>query len=374
MIALKYIRAYLTLSVLLNTAVAMEGPSICPSVVVMNGHSRQDLKIEKPSADTWSFEYRRDLQTNPTDWLDRDAPQTDMRWKNWAQPGRKWMNGMYGTHLTFQVEFPYPVASIEAESVVANHIDATVRRACLEYWFDNHQYYPIAEIGYAGEEKKIAGKADIKKPNINRLWIRLRQKSGDANVFRGLVIFKKFSFTVTGPKRELTKEAVQATRAQIENEYQQKLIKEEKDRFAGLLAHLKPLGDRSAVRHIGVVSSMVNVFPGEPPKPDQMTAELALTAARREHESAQIVISAGPEPLHLQRLPGTPSPAAGLTPEVNPLPPRGRASCGVSCSRCTARNARGSPPRRPRREVRGCTPPVGGTQPAVREAPRRWGP
>ena len=302
MIIFKHLRAYLTLSVLFSTAVAMEGPSICPSVVAMNGHSRQDLKIETPSHDTWRFEYRRDLQTDPTEWLNRDAPQTDMRWKNWAQPGRKWMNGMYGTHLTFQIEFPYPVASIVAESVVANHADATVRRACLEYSFDNRQYHPIAEVGYAGGEKKIAGKVDIKKPNINRLWLRLRQKAGDANVFRGLVIFKKFSFTVTGPIRELTTEDVQAARAQIENEYQQKLLQKEKDRFAGLLAHLEPLGDRSAVRHIGVVSSMINVFPGEPPKPDQVDAGLSLTAARREHESAQIVISAGPEPLAVDRV------------------------------------------------------------------------
>lgn len=47
---------------------------------------------------------------------------------------------------------------------------------------------------------------------------------------------------------------------------------------------------------------MVNVFPGEPPRADQVAAELSLTAARREHESAQIVVSAGPEPLSVERV------------------------------------------------------------------------
>ncbi len=76
----------------------------------------------------------------------------------------------------------------------------------------------------------------------------------------------------------------------------------EKAKFAKLLAHLEPLGDRSAVRQVGIVSSMVNVFPGEPPKAEQMQAEVVLTAARREHESAQIVLSAGPEPLSVERV------------------------------------------------------------------------
>ena len=76
----------------------------------------------------------------------------------------------------------------------------------------------------------------------------------------------------------------------------------EKAKFAKLLTHLEPLSDRSAARQVGVVSSMVNVFPGEPPKAEQMQAELVLTAARREHESAQIVLSAGPEPLPVGRV------------------------------------------------------------------------
>ena len=41
-------------------------------------------------------------------------------------------------------------------------------------------------------------------------------------------------------------------------------------RYAALLAHLDPLGDPAATRYVGVVSSMVNVFPGEPPPPEQV--------------------------------------------------------------------------------------------------------
>lgn len=210
------------------------------------------------------------------------------------------MNGMHGSHLTFQVEFPYPVALIEAEAAVTNHADATIREAFLEYSLDNREYHVIAKTSYG--EKTFSGKSDVTKRDINRLWIRLRQGATDSNVFAGLVVFKKFSFNVTGPTRELTTKDVQAARAQIESEYQQRLIQREEARHAGLLAHLEPLGDRSAVRQIGVVSSMVNVFPGEPPKPDQMDTGLSLTAARREHESAQIVVSAGPEPLAVDRV------------------------------------------------------------------------
>lgn len=72
--------------------------------------------------------------------------------------------------------------------------------------------------------------------------------------------------------------------------------------YAQLLAHLGPLGDRSAVRQVGVVSSLANVFPGEPPKAGEMQAELVLSAARREYESAQIVLSAGPEALPVDRV------------------------------------------------------------------------
>lgn len=76
--------------------------------------------------------------------------------------------------------------------------------------------------------------------------------------------------------------------------------------YAGLLAHLAPLGDPAATRYIGVVSSMVNVFPGEPPEPDQIQPGISLLAARRESESAQVVVSAGPEPLAVERVVVTP--------------------------------------------------------------------
>lgn len=87
---------------------------------------------------------------------------------------------------------------------------------------------------------------------------------------------------------------------QAEGAPQPQLLKEQKEKLAKLLAELEPLGDKSAPRHIGVVSSLVNVFPGEPPKPEQMRGELSLAAGRREHESAQIVISAGPEPVSVE--------------------------------------------------------------------------
>jgi hypothetical protein len=273
-----------------------------PSVVVMNGQPRSDLKIKKYVKGVWSFTYERDLQQDPSEWLKLDTPQTDMRWKNWPTPETKWMNGLYGHFLTFQVEFPVPVNSIQAQALVANHTDGVTRQAFLEYSLDGIDFNSIAETSYGGEVKEFSGTLDIIEANINRIWIRLRQGGTDANTFAGSVVFKKLSFTIGGRMQKMDAADVTATRKRIEEKRTQQLIKANKEKFAKLESLLKPLGNKNAQRRIGVVSSMADVFPGEPPAADQMKPTMYLTAARRESESAQIVVSAGPEPLYVDRV------------------------------------------------------------------------
>lgn len=269
---------------------------------MLNGHPRSDLEITKNAPGNWSFSYERDLQQDPSEWLKQDSPQTDMRWKSWQTPETKWMNGVYGRFLTFLIEFPYPVSSIQALSVVANHTDGVIRQAYLEYSLDNNDFHTIAETNYGGEVKEFSGISAINEPDINRIWIRLRQGGTDSNTFAGSVVFKKLAFAVTGRVRKLSASNVATARKQIEAKYTQRLIQEEKDKFTKLQSHLDALGDSSARRMIGVVSSMLDVFPWEPPTADQMKPELILTAARRESESAQIVISAGSDPLSVERV------------------------------------------------------------------------
>ena len=74
------------------------------------------------------------------------------------------------------------------------------------------------------------------------------------------------------------------------------------DPDVGLQALLDPLGDKSAQRAIGAISTLVNVFPGRPPTPNELADVVSISAARNEHESAQIVVSAGPEALRVEKV------------------------------------------------------------------------
>lgn|GEM_PF-3431631 len=273
-----------------------------PNVVVLNGQPRGDLKITKYVKGVWSFTYERDLQPDPSEWLKLDSPQTDMRWKNWTTPETKWMNGLYGHFLTFQVEFPVPVNSVQALALVANHTDGVTRQAYLEYSLDGIDFSSIAQTSYGGEVKEFSGTSNITDPNINRIWIRLRQGGTDANTFAGSVVFKKLSFTIGGRMQKMDASDVATTRKRIEEKHTQRLIQADKAKFAKLESLLQPLGNKNAQHRIGVVSSMVDIFPGEPPAADQMKSTISLTAARRESESAQIAISAGPEPFSVERV------------------------------------------------------------------------
>ena len=137
-----------------------------------------------------------------------------MRWKGWEAYADKWRNGLFGRHLTFQLEFPYRVRSVTAAAVVGNYADTAARTAFLEYSFDNVAWRPIAKGEYGPGTKEFSGTAAIDNAQVNRLWIRLRQGAEDANaVAGGSVVFQKFSFSVNGPAAEPDSDAHRPGRA-----------------------------------------------------------------------------------------------------------------------------------------------------------------
>ncbi len=171
-----------------------------PAPVVVNGRERPDLPLATDAQGGRSFRYERDLRSDPAEWLKKDAPQTDMRWKGWEAFADKWRNGLFGRHLTFQLEVPYRVQSVNAAAVVGNYADTAARTAFLEYSFDNVAWRPIAKAEYGPGTKEFSSTAAIDDAQVNGLWIRLRQGAGDANaVAGGSVVCQKFSFSVNGP-------------------------------------------------------------------------------------------------------------------------------------------------------------------------------
>lgn len=56
-----------------------------PAPVVVNGRERPDLPHAIDAQGGWSFRYERDLSSDPAEWLKKDAPRTDMRWKGWEE-------------------------------------------------------------------------------------------------------------------------------------------------------------------------------------------------------------------------------------------------------------------------------------------------
>ena len=100
--------AAVILSVQIVGRAAAEDPASVGGAVVMNGRERPDLELVTDAQGGWSFRYERDLREDPAAWIEKDAPRTDMRWKGWDAHADKWRNGLYGRHLTFEVEFPYP--------------------------------------------------------------------------------------------------------------------------------------------------------------------------------------------------------------------------------------------------------------------------
>ena len=180
-------------------ATAAEGPAPGPDALVLNGQPRPDLPLAVDAQGGWSFRYERDLRLDPAEWVKQDAPRTDMRWKGWKAHADKWRNGLFGRHLTFQLEFPYRVQSVTAAAVVGNYADTAHRTALLEYSFDNVAWRPIAKVKYGPGTRELSGTAAIENAQVDWLWIRLRQGAGDANAVRGgSVVFQKFSFSVSG--------------------------------------------------------------------------------------------------------------------------------------------------------------------------------
>ena len=170
-----------------------------PAPVVVNGREWPDLPHAIDAQGGWSFRYERDLRSDPAEWLKKDAPRTDMRWKGWEANADKWRNGLFGSRLTFQLEFPHWVQSVTAAAVVGNFADTATRTALLEYSFDNVLWRPIAKVEYGTGTKEFSGTAAIRNAQVDRLWIRLRQGAGDANAAAGgSVVFQKFSFSVNG--------------------------------------------------------------------------------------------------------------------------------------------------------------------------------
>ena len=277
------------------------GEEVVPDTVLVNGLRRPDLGIVDEK-EGWSFTLRHDLRQNPDQWIKGDNVATNMRWKGWPEFADKWRNGLHGTHLTYRLEFPYAVRSIVATATVGNFADIQTRTAWLEYSLDNRDFHPLGHTEYGSGVKKFNGEAAIEAKDINRIWIRLRQGARDALASSYNIVFQELSLTVSGLRQPLTNEAMLAARATITRQREERLDEAQRAKHAALLAKLTPLGDRTAPRRIGVVSSLVTVFPGEPPRAEHVADELSLTAARRERESAQIVVSAGPEPLSVARV------------------------------------------------------------------------
>ena len=184
-------------------ALVAEEPASEPRAVMLNAQPRPDLPLAVDAQGGWSFRYERDLRPEPAEWLKKDAPQTDMSWKGWEASADKWRNGLFGRHLTFQLEFPYQVQSVTTTAIVGNYADTATRTAFLEYSFDNVAWRPIAKTEYGPGTKEFSGTVAIKNAQVDRLWIRLRQGAGDANaVAGGSVVFQKFSFSVNGPAEQ----------------------------------------------------------------------------------------------------------------------------------------------------------------------------
>jgi hypothetical protein len=277
------------------------GEEVVPDTVVVNGLRRPDLGMVDEE-EGWSFPLRRDLRQNPDQWIKGDNVATNMRWKGWPEFADQWRNGLHGTLLTYRLEFPYAIRSVVGTATVGNFADSQTRTAWLEYSLDNRDFHPLGHTEYGSGVKEFNGEAALEAKDINRVWIRLRQGARDALANSHNIVFQELSLTVSGSRQPLTTEAMLAARAEITRQRKQRLEEAQRAKHAALRAKLAPLGDRTAPRRIGVVSSMVTVFPGEPPRAEHVADELFLTAARRERESAQIVVSAGPEPLSVARV------------------------------------------------------------------------
>ena len=166
-------------------SMAAEGPAPVLNALLMNGRQRPDLTLKTGDRGGWSFRYERDLRPDPAAWLEKDAPRTDMIWKGWEAEADKWRNGLFGGHLTYRLEFPYPVQSVTASAFVANYADGQVgRRASLEYSLDGMDWHPIAETEYGVERKTFTGQADIGRVVTYQIHVQLR-RGADENALRG---------------------------------------------------------------------------------------------------------------------------------------------------------------------------------------------
>ena len=198
-----------------------------PWRVTLKDQVRTDLPALSHHGKTWSWSYERDLKADPADWLDRDTSSHRMRWKSFEAEADIHRNGLYGSYMGWEMEFPCSVIALAVSVVVANFADSVVRQAAIEYSLDGQDYASLAEASYGADRTTISGSLQFGEPDISRVWVRVRQAAGDANALQsGDVVFQQVSIAASGPARALSEREVQAARERIAQRRARRLERE----------------------------------------------------------------------------------------------------------------------------------------------------